>query len=213
MFESMALSCLIFLPAFFALLILSNKALTHHGFVIGLLSSAISLLLSLYIASHVPFSGEYVFQESGSWWLEGIDYRLAVDGLAASLIVLTAVIFPLCILSVQKIKKMPHMIALLLLLQTTIFGVFSAQDLVLFYLFFEASLIPMYLIIGIWGGAGRIAAGFKFFLYTLAGSLLMLVAIIYIYRQVGSTAFYDIMAYNFSFEQQKWLWLAFFSAL
>ena len=148
-----------------------------------------------------------------TWWLEGINYSVGVDGLALSLILLTAVIFPLCILSVKKIDKdLPLYIALLLVLQATIFGVFSATDLVLFYLFFEASLIPMYLIIGKWGGKGRILAGFKFFLYTLVGSLLMLVAIVYLYNKVGSTSFIDLRHFEYDFTVQKYLWIAFFAA-
>ena len=212
MLDNSILSLLIFLPVLFALIILSGKLNDISSFFTGLFSSAISVLLSFYIVAQISGTEGYSFSVATSWWLDGIDYRLAVDGLSSALIALTAIIFPLCILSVKSSKRMPHLVALLLLLQTTIFGVFAAQDLVLFYLFFEASLIPMYLIIGQWGGAGRIAAGFKFFLYTLAGSLLMLVSIIYMYNVVGSTSFDALLAYDFTFEEQKWLWITFFVA-
>ena len=212
MLENYLLSLLIFLPVIFAVVIFSGKLNDTQSFIAGILSTVISLLLSVYIIIHVATADAHIFDVALEWWLSGIDYRLAVDGLSASLIALTAIIFPLCILSVKSTKSMPHLVGLLLLLQTTVFGVFAAQDLVLFYLFFEASLIPMYLIIGQWGGAGRIAAGFKFFLYTLAGSLLMLVSIVYMYQTVGSTSFNALLSHEFTFEEQKWLWITFFIA-
>ena len=212
MLDSYILSFLIFLPVIFALIIFSGKTDEKQSFLIGLASTLLSLVMSVYIVMTVSGTDSYAFSHISSWWLSGISYAVRVDSLASLLIILTAVIFPLCILSVKHSKNMPYFVALLLMLQATIFGVFCAADLVLFYVFFEASLIPMYLMIGKWGGAGRIAAGFKFFLYTLAGSLLMLVAIIYLYNVVGSTGFDDLLAFNYSFAQQKWLFLAFFVA-
>lgn len=213
---SLLLSWLIFLPLIFAGLIVLFFNNNHKiSFGLGIVSSIISLFISIYAVLNYDINNADIlaFTYKNSWWLEGINYAVGVDGLALALIILTAIIFPLCIISVKKVEKeLPLYIALLLSLQATIFGVFCATDLVLFYVFFEASLIPMYLIIGKWGGKGRIAAGFKFFLYTLAGSLLMLVAIVYMYHKTGSTAFSDLRAFEFDMQTQKYLWLAFFVA-
>ena len=212
---SLLLSWLIFLPLVFSVIIITFFAKNNKmAFNLGLISSGLSLLISMYAVLNYDITRlDMAYSYSKIWWLDGIHYAVGVDGLSLSLIILTALIFPLCIVSIKKIdKELPFYVALLLILQTTIFGVFAATDLVLFYLFFEASLIPMYLIIGKWGGKGRIAAGFKFFLYTLVGSLLMLVAIIYLYNVVGSTSFADLRAFDFDMSVQKYLWLAFFVA-
>jgi NADH-quinone oxidoreductase subunit M len=213
---SLLLSWLIFLPLVFAgiIIVFFNKN-NKMAFYFGLASSVVSVLIAGYAVinydTHATDILAYIYKKS--WWLDGINYAVGVDGLALALIVLTAFVFPLCILSIKKVEKdLPLYIALLLVLETTIFGVFAATDLVLFYVFFEASLIPMYLIIGKWGGKGRIAAGFKFFLYTLVGSLLMLIAIVYLYKTVGTTAFSDLRAFEFDLQTQKYLWLAFFAA-
>lgn len=212
----MLLSFLILVPLFSAILIIFflNKH-DKAAFNLGIVSTVISLLTTIYAVLSYDFSASSVmaYSYSTSWWLEGINYSVGADGLALALILLTACIFPLCILSIKdNSKELSTYIALLLILQATIFGVFVATDLVLFYLFFEASLIPMYLIIGKWGGKGRIAASFKFFLYTLVGSLLMLVAIIYLYHMVGSTDFIALKTYKFDLSVQKYLWIAFFAA-
>ncbi len=212
---SLLLSWLIFLPLVFSVIIITFFAKNNKmAFNLGLISSGLSLLISIYAVLNYDITRlDMAYSYSKIWWLDGIHYAVGVDGLSLSLIILTALIFLLCIVSIKKIdKELPFYVALLLILQTTIFGVFAATDLVLFYLFFEASLIPMYLIIGKWGGKGRIAAGFKFFLYTLVGSLLMLVAIIYLYNTVGSTSFADLRAFDFDMSVQKYLWLAFFVA-
>ncbi len=210
------LSLLIFLPLIFAgVIIVFGSKNNAMAFNLGIISTLISFALSLYAVLNYDFASAHsmAYTYSASWWLEGIHYAVGADGLSLALIILTAVIFPLCVVSIKKIdKELPFYVALLLLLEATIFGVFAATDLVLFYVFFEASLIPMYLIIGKWGGKGRIAAGFKFFLYTLSGSLLMLVAIIYLYNTVGSTSFDDLRDFNFDVSVQKYLWLAFFAA-
>lgn len=206
------LSILIFSPAVFALLILCKRESNQLGYGLGLLSTVLSLVLSIIVLNSANGIDGLSLVTKSDWLFSGVTYSLGVDTLSASLIVLTAIIFPLCILAVKDSKEMPFYVALLLMLQTTIFGVFTATDLVLFYVFFEASLIPMYLIIGKWGGAGRIAAGFKFFLYTLTGSLLMLVALVYIYQTVGNTSFDAILNHDFTFTEQQWLFLAFFAA-
>jgi NADH-quinone oxidoreductase subunit M len=130
------------------------------------------------------------------------------------LIQLTAFLMPICIgASWRSIdRRVPEYMAAFLLMQALMFGVFAAQDLFLFYVFFEGGLNPMYLIIGVWGGAERIKASYKFFLYTFLGSVLMLIAMIYMVGKTGTTSIPALMAYDFPVEAQKWLWLAFFAS-
>lgn len=145
------------------------------------------------------------------------NYHLGIDGISLFFIVLTAMLMPICILvSWRNINfRIKEYLISFLVLETLLIGVFSAVDLLLFYVFFEAMLIPMFLIIGIWGGENRIYASIKFFLYTLAGSLLLLVAVVYIYLhtgyQFGLTELYNLVP-KFSLEIQKYLWLAFFAS-
>ena len=154
------------------------------------------------------------FYEQASWLGGNIDYVMGVDGISVLFIILTTSLMPLCILASWesiKIRVREYMVAFLVL-ETLMIGVFCAQDLLLFYLFFEAGLIPMFLIIGIWGGARRVYASFKFFLYTLLGSVLMLLALIYMYWQVGTTNMTALANFQFSSSEQMWLWLAFFAS-
>ena len=141
-------------------------------------------------------------------------WALGIDGIALMLIVLSVFLMPICILaswdSIEK--RVPEYMAAFLLMEALMIGVFAAQDMFLFYIFFEAGLIPMYLIIGIWGGADRIKASYKFFLYTLLGSLLMLVAMLWMSREAGTTDIPSLMQYNFPVDAQTWLWLAFFAS-
>ena len=141
-------------------------------------------------------------------------WALGIDGIALMLIVLSVFLMPICILaswdSIEK--RVPEYMAAFLLMEALMIGVFAAQDMFLFYIFFEAGLIPMYLIIGIWGGADRIKASYKFFLYTLLGSLLMLVAMLWMAREAGTTDIPTLMQYQFAPEAQTWLWLAFFAS-
>jgi len=144
----------------------------------------------------------------------GFSWALGIDGIALMLIVLTVFLMPICIgaswVSVEK--RLGEYYAAFLFMETLMIGVFSAQDLYLFYIMFEAGLIPMYLIIGIWGGADRIYASYKFFLYTLLGSVLMLIAMLWMVHDVGTTDIPTLMAYNFSPAAQTWLFLAFFAS-
>jgi NADH-quinone oxidoreductase subunit M len=144
----------------------------------------------------------------------GVSWALGIDGIALMLIQLTAFLMPICILaswrSIQD--RVPEYMASFLLMESLMLGVFAAQDLFLFYVFFEGGLIPMYLIIGVWGGAERIKASYKFFLYTFLGSVLMLIAMIYMVSKSGTTSIPALMAYDFPVEAQKWLWLAFFAS-
>ncbi|BAK66981.1 NADH-quinone oxidoreductase chain M [Sphingobium sp. SYK-6] len=141
-------------------------------------------------------------------------WALGIDGIALMLIALTVFLMPICIgASWDAIqKRVGEYMAAFLFMETLMIGVFAAQDIFLFYIFFEAGLIPMYLIIGIWGGADRIYASYKFFLYTLLGSVLMLIAMLWMVREAGSTAIPVLMAYDFPVEAQYWLWLAFFAS-
>jgi len=141
-------------------------------------------------------------------------WALGIDGIALMLIALTVFLMPICIgaswVSVQK--RVGEYMAAFLFMEVLMIGVFAAQDLFLFYIFFEAGLIPMYLIIGVWGGADRIYASYKFFLYTLLGSVLMLIAMLWMSREAGTTSIPVLMAYDFPVEAQYWLWLAFFAS-
>ncbi|MEO6433312.1 MAG: NADH-quinone oxidoreductase subunit M [Sphingomicrobium sp.] len=144
----------------------------------------------------------------------GINWSLGIDGIALLLIALSVFLMPICIgASWESIhKRVPEYMAAFLLMEALMIGVFAAQDLFLFYIMFEGGLIPMYLIIGIWGGAERIKASYKFFLYTLLGSVLMLVAMLYMVNAAGTTFIPELMAYDFPVAAQKWLWLAFFAS-
>ena len=151
-------------------------------------------------------------------WVEGynIAYHLGIDGISLFFILLTTFLMPICILAGWnsiKVRVREYMVAFLMLESLTI-GVFCALDFVLFYLFFEAVLIPMFLIIGIWGGENRVYAAFKFFLYTLLGSVLLLVAMLYLYHATGTMDVPTLMqeAPRLSLEIQKWLFLAFLAS-
>jgi len=141
-------------------------------------------------------------------------WALGIDGIALMLILLSVFLMPLCILASWEAitKRVPLYMAMFLMMEVIMIGVFAAQDLILFYIFFEAGLIPMYFIIGIWGGANRKYAAFKFFLYTLLGSVLMLVAMIAMIGQAGTTDIPTLLNYDFPVEMQTWLWLAFFAS-
>ncbi|SFB70944.1 NADH-quinone oxidoreductase subunit M [Bosea sp. CRIB-10] len=152
--------------------------------------------------------------ETHAWVSDIIKFKLGVDGFSFPFVVLTAFLMPFCILaSWTSVKKRvrEYMVAFLIL-ETLMIGVFVALDLVLFYLLFEAGLIPMFLIIGIWGGKRRVYASYKFFLYTLLGSVLMLLAIMAMYWNAGTTDIPTLLAHKFPVQMQPWLWLAFFAS-
>ena len=174
-----------------------------------------TFLLSLVALARFD-SAKPAFQlvERMAWLGEKIVYQLGVDGIAMPFVILTTFLMPFCIAaSFNSIKdRANEYYALFLLLETLMIGVFASLDLVLFYVFFEAGLIPMFLIIGIWGGARRIYASFKFFLYTLLGSVLMLIAIMAMYWTAGTTDIVKLLAFKFPSDMQYWLWLAFFAS-
>ena len=159
-------------------------------------------------------TSDFQFVEKAAWLGGGINYHMGVDGISMLFVILTTFLMPICILaSWEAIKERvkEYMIAFLVL-ETLMIGVFCSLDLVLFYLFFEGGLIPMFLIIGVWGGARKIYAAFKFFLYTLIGSVLMLLALMAMYWQAGTTDIPTLMNHQFAAEMQTWLWLAFFAS-
>ena len=212
------LSTITFLPLLGALLIVllrgNDESVTRNARYIALWTTLVTLGLSLLLwRAFDPTTAQFQFLEERAW-LGTIKYRMGVDGISMPFVVLTAFLMPLCILAswtsiTTRVKE--YMIAFLVL-ETLMLGVFTSLDLVLFYLFFEGGLIPMFLIIGIWGGPRRVYASFKFFLYTLAGSLLMLLAIMAIYWEAGTTDIPTLLAYTFPPEMQTWVWFAFLAS-
>ena len=182
--------------------------------------AALATTVATFILSLVAWgrfdtaTANFQLVESHAWLTQTIRFKLGVDGFSMPLILLTTFLMPFCILaSWESIgHRVKEYFVAFLVLETTMIGVFSALDLVLFYLFFEAGLIPMFLIIGIWGGKRRIYASFKFFLYTLLGSVLMLLAIMAMYWQAGTTDIPTLLAHRFPANLQTWLWLAFFAS-
>lgn len=211
------LSTLIFLPLLGAALIavLRGEHADATARFIALWTTVVAFALSLLLWYFFdPLKPGFQFYEEAPWLSDVIKYRVGLDGISLPFVILTAFLMPLCILaSWQSIeyRVRDYMIAFLVL-ETLIIGVFAALDLVLFYLFFEGGLIPMFLIIGVWGGKNRVYATFKFFLYTLLGSLLMLIALMAIYFEAGSTDIRLLLNYRFPPEMQWWLWLAFFAS-
>ena len=161
-----------------------------------------------------PASPEFQFVEKAAWLGRATSYHMGVDGISLPFVILTTALMPICIIASWRVietRVKEYMIAFLVL-ETLMIGTFSALDLVLFYLFFEGGLIPMFLIIGIWGGPRRVYASFKFFLYTLLGSVLMLLAIMAMYWQAGTTDIPGLMKFAFPNGMQTWMWLAFFAS-
>jgi NADH-quinone oxidoreductase subunit M len=164
-------------------------------------------------ANFDPAGAQWQFTESYALFGR-FSWSLGIDGIALMLIMLSVFLMPICIVASWEaitVRVQEYMVAFLLMLALMI-GVFAAQDIFLFYIFFEAGLIPMYLIIGIWGGANRIYAAYKFFLYTLFGSVLMLIAMLWMVNVAGTTRIPALMAFDFDPAAQTWLWLAFFAS-
>ena len=180
---------------------------------LALAATLINFALGVVLWAGFDVGGaQWQFQESKQLFA-GFDWKLGIDGIALVLIELSVFLMPICILASHAIdKRVGEYMAAFLLMETLMIGVFAAQDLFLFYIMFEAGLIPMYLIIGVWGGANRIYASYKFFLYTLLGSVLMLIAMIWMAKEAGTTDIPTLMAYDFPADAQKWLWLAFFAS-
>jgi NADH-quinone oxidoreductase subunit M len=182
---------------------------------IALWTTIVTFAVSLILVWRFdPGSPEFQFVEKAPWLGASSFYHMGVDGISLPFVILTTALMPLCIIAswlpIQKRVK-EYMIAFLAL-ETLMIGTFASLDLVLFYLFFEGGLIPMFLIIGVWGGPRRVYASFKFFLYTLAGSVLMLLAIMAMYWDAGTTDIPSLMRHAFPRGMQTWLWLAFFAS-
>jgi NADH-quinone oxidoreductase subunit M len=210
------LSLITFFPLVGALAIAAlNKEAKGNARWIALYMTLFTLGASIYLwANFDQGNPGFQFVEEMDWLGGSIRYKMGVDGISVLFVVLTAFLMPLCIVvSWQAIDERvkEYMIAFLVL-ETLMIGVFCALDLILFYLFFEGGLIPMFLIIGIWGGARRVYASFKFFLYTLLGSVLMLLAIMAMYWHAGTTDIPTLLTFKFPADMQWWLWLAFFAS-
>ena len=211
------LSSIIFLPLLGSIFIFLSKSQDNNqsAIYVSLFTSIANFIIALFL--WYSFDNNYIgfqFLEEKNWISGFIKFKLGIDGISILFIVLTTFIIPLCIIScVNSVKeRVKEFLIAILILETFMIGVFCSLDLVIFYLFFEAGLIPMFLIIGVWGGPKKVYAAFKFFLYTLLGSVLMLVAIIVIYWTTGTTDITEIYKIKIPIELQNILWLAFFSS-
>jgi NADH-quinone oxidoreductase subunit M len=213
------LSVVTFIPLVCVLFLLPIKDDTEIGRrnirQVALLGTTATFIMSLLIWANFDVSDPgFQMVETIELAGSGFSYAMGVDGISMLFVILTTFLMPLCILaswnSVES-RVREYMIAFLVL-ETMMIGVFCALDIVLFYIFFEAGLIPMFIIIGVWGGKRRVYASFKFFLYTLAGSVLMLLAIMAMFWDAGTTDIRTLLAHNFPPEMQTWLWLAFFAS-
>ncbi|MBR46793.1 MAG: NADH-quinone oxidoreductase subunit M [Rhodospirillaceae bacterium] len=214
------LSTVTFLPllgAAFILLIRGDEAtIARNSRHVALWTTVVTFGLSLLlIAGFDTTTAEFQFEENTPWLPEfGIGYHLGVDGISIFFLLLTTLLVPICIIScwdAVKTRVREYMIAFLVL-ETLMIGVFCSLDLLMFYIFFEGQLIPMFLIIGIWGGAKRVYSAYKFFLYTLVGSVLFLLAILFMYFQAGTTDIPALMNEVWAPAVQTWLWLALFAS-
>ena len=212
------LSSLILLPTIGALFIFFSKSSDKNNTTVkyvALFTSFVNFFLSIYLWILFDQSiSEFQFVEDRIWIKNFINYKVGIDGISILFILLTTFITPLCIISVNNSIKnrLSEFLIAVLVMESFMIGVFCSLDLVIFYLFFEAGLIPMFLIIGIWGGSRRVYSAFKFFLYTLLGSVLMLVAIISIYWITGTTDVAELYKIGIDAKYQNLLWLAFFSS-
>ena len=211
------LSTLIFLPLISSLFIFLSKSKTNNfgAISVSLFGSIATFFLYLFLWYSLDTSiPDFQFVEDQSWINNFIKFKLGIDGISILFIVLTTFITPICIIScINSVRiRVKEFLIAILILETFMIGVFCSLDLVIFYLFFEAGLIPMFLIIGVWGGPRRVYSAFKFFLFTLLGSVLMLVAIIVIYWITGTTDITQIYEIKIPKEYQNLLWLAFLSS-
>jgi len=206
------LSIMLVIPAIGALACLFVPAQTAR--MIALAATLVDLVLGIVLWAHFDIGGaQWQFVEYSPVFGR-FAWALGIDGFALMLIMLSVFLMPICIGASWRsvTTRVSEYMAMFLFTEVLMLGTFAAQDLFLFYVFFEAGLIPMFLIIGIWGGVNRIYASYKFFLYTLLGSLLMLVAMLYMAREAGTTSIPALQAFNFDPHVQTWLWLAFFAS-
>jgi NADH-quinone oxidoreductase subunit M len=212
------ISALILLPTIGSLFLIFSKSNDQSNSTIkyvALFTSIVNFLLSIYLwFLFDETTSAFQFVEDRDWLIGIVNYKVGVDGISILFVILTTFITPLCIISVNNSvkKRLRDFLIAILIMESFMIGVFCSLDLVIFYLFFEAGLIPMFLIIGIWGGPKRVYSAFKFFLYTLLGSVLMLVAIISIYWIAGTTDVEKLYELGIDSKYQNLLWLAFFSS-
>ena len=207
------LSVIILIPLIGALFILvtkeEQKTVIKNSKYVAIFSSLANFFLSIFLwYSFDTSTSEFQFVEEKDWIKGFINFQLGIDGISILFILLTTFIAPICIFSgINSIKfKLKEFLIAILVMETLMLGVFCSLDLVIFYLFFEGGLIPMFLIIGIWGGPKRVYSAFKFFLFTLLGSVLMLIAIISIYWITGTTDVIELLNLNIPHEYQFLLW-------
>lgn len=213
------LSVTTFLPLVGALIVYlsrgDDEAAKRNSRWIALWTTLITFAVSVILMMRFdPANADFQFVEKANWLATGITYHMGVDGISLPLVILTTSIMPFCIIASWKAitNRVREYMMAFLILETLMVGTFSALDLVLFYLFFEGGLIPMFLIIGVWGGPRRVYASFKFFLYTLLGSVLMLLAIMALYWNGGTTDIPTLMHTAVPRSLQTWAWLAFFAS-
>ncbi|MGY3073682.1 NADH-quinone oxidoreductase subunit M [Bradyrhizobium sp. LM6.10] len=213
------LSVTTFLPLVGALIVYlsrgDDEAARRNSRWIALWTTLITFAVSVILVMRFDASNaDFQFVEKANWLATGITYHMGVDGISLPLVILTTAIMPFCIIASWKAitNRVREYMMAFLILETLMIGTFSALDLVLFYLFFEGGLIPMFLIIGVWGGPRRVYASFKFFLYTLLGSVLMLLAIMALYWNGGTTDIPTLMHTAVPRSLQTWAWLAFFAS-
>src|SRR5205823_6664164 len=213
------LSLVSFLPVFGALIVYvsrgDDEAARRNSRWIALWTTLVTFAVSLILVWRFDAGNpDFQFVEKAAWLASGITYHMGVDGISLPFVILTTGLMPISILaswSAIQVRVREYMMAFLIL-ETLMVGTFCALDLVLFYLFFEGGLIPMFLIIGVWGGPRRVYASFKFFLYTLLGSVLMLLAIMALYWNAGTTDIPTLMHTAVPRNLQTWAWLAFFAS-
>ena len=212
------LSVVTFLPlagALFIALLPEDEAGIRNARWVALWTTLITFLISLILIWRFdPASADFQFVEKRPWLGGAITYAMGVDGISLPFVILTTGLMPISILAswtAIQMRVRDYMIAFLVL-ETLMVGTFCALDLVLFYLFFEGGLIPMFLIIGVWGGPRRVYASFKFFLYTFLGSVLMLLAIMAMYWEAGTTDIATLLHHSFPLSLQKWAWFAFLAS-
>ena len=213
------LSVTTFLPLVGALIVYlsrgDDEAARRNSRWIALWTTLITFAVSVILVMRFdPSNADFQFVEKANWLATGITYHMGVDGISLPLVILTTAIMPFCIVASWKsvTNRVREYMMAFLILETLMIGTFSALDLVLFYLFFEGGLIPMFLIIGVWGGPRRVYASFKFFLYTFLGSVLMLLAIMALYWNGGTTDIPVLMHTAVPRGLQTWAWLAFFAS-
>ena len=213
------LSVTTFLPLVGALIVYlsrgDDEAAKRNSRWIALWTTLITFAVSVILVMRFdPSNPDFQFVEKANWLATGITYHMGVDGISLPLVILTTAVMPFCIIASWKAitNRVREYMMAFLILETLMIGTFSALDLVLFYLFFEGGLIPMFLIIGVWGGPRRVYASFKFFLYTLLGSVLMLLAIMALYWNGGTTDIPTLMHTAVPRNLQTWAWLAFFAS-